>query len=464
VTRNSNLYVDEDEAENLLRAIEGELQNRRKGQAVRLEVEQGVRPTVLATLREQCGLGDQDVYLVDGPVNMQRLLGVYEDIARPDLKEPAYNPVVPIRLKGESLDLFAAIRQGDLLLHHPYESFGPVMDFLSKAADDPQVLAIKQTFYRTSGDSPMVEALIRAARNGKQVTVLMELKARFDEENNIQLAKVLEEAGIHVVYGLVGLKTHGKLLLVVRQEGEALVRYVHLGTGNYNPRTAKIYTDLGFLTCRPEIGRDVAAVFNALTASPADSKIPAMERLLVAPSDLAPEVLKKVRRESANARRGKPARLIAKMNSLADPAIIMALYEASKAGVKIELCVRGICLLRPGLPGLSENVRVTSIVDRYLEHSRIFYFENGGEPEVWLGSADWMPRNFERRLEVLFPLEDPALKARVIQVLTVYLSDNVKARRLQSDGSYQAVRPKAGTPAFRSQQVLSVQAQEQAAS
>jgi polyphosphate kinase len=453
VTRNSNLYVDEEDSDNLLKTIEGELQRRRRGEAVRLEIEKGVDAPALDLLAKSLGLGEPEVYQVDGPVNMQRFLAVYHDLARPDLKDTPYLPAVPAVLRGPKVELFDAIRQRDLCLHHPYESFTPVMEFISRAAQDSQVLAIKQTFYRTSGDSPLVHALMAAARNGKQVTVLLELKARFEEENNIQLARRMEEAGVHVVYGLVGLKTHCKMALVVRQEPEGLVRYVHLGTGNYNPRTARLYTDLGLFTVDPALGRDVSALFNALTAGTA-SRMPDMEKLLVAPRSLGKEIRRRIEREAVHARQGKPAWILAKMNSLADPEVIESLYDASRAGVKIRLCVRGICCLRPGVKGLSENIQVTSVVDRYLEHSRIYFFGNAGHPEVWVGSADWMPRNFQRRMEVLFPVEAPALKERVCNILAYSLADNVKARRMDGDGRYQRVAHGPKDLAVRSQQCL----------
>ncbi len=452
VTRNSNLYVEEDEAENLLEAIESELRKRNKGQAVRLEVEKGVRESVLSNLVENLGLSGDDVYEVEGPVNMQRLMALYDETDRPDLKDA---PWVASSFQEDEEGLFASVRKGDILLHHPYESFSTVMDFIAEAAQDPAVLAIKMTLYRTSSDSPIVRSLIKAAGNGKQVAVLMELKARFDEEANIHWARAMEEAGIHVVYGMVGLKTHCKTLLVIRKEGEELKRYVHLGTGNYHPRTARLYTDVGLLSCRGELGRDVAALFNMLTGFSGAGDPPPMEKLLLAPHALKDAILEKIGRETEAARRGLPARILAKMNALVDASVIAALYEASQAGVRVDLLVRGICCLRPGLPGVSENIRVRSIVDRFLEHSRVFYFENGGQSEVWLGSADWMPRNFMGRVEVLFPLEEEALKRRVVdEILAVCLADNTQAREMNPDGSYRRLAPAQGEAPLRSQQVF----------
>jgi polyphosphate kinase len=339
-----------------------------------------------------------------------------------------------------------------VLLHHPYESFGPVRDFIERAADDPQVLAIKQTLYRTSTASPIAGALARAAQNGKQVTALVELTARFDEQNNIVWARSLEQAGVHVVYGVVGLKTHCKAALVVRREGEELRRYVHLSTGNYNPTTARVYTDLGLFTANPDIGEDTSELFNLLTGY---SQGREWRKLVVAPVGLRERVLQLIDRERANAETGKPARIIVKMNALVEPSVIDALYRASQAGVTIDLAIRGICCLRPGLPGISDRIRVISVVDKFLEHSRIFYFENAGNSEVWLGSADWMPRNFFRRIEVMFPIEDPRHKARIVdEILAALLSDNVKARRMQGDGTYGRAAPAAGAPPVRSQAVL----------
>jgi len=455
ITRNSNLYLDEDEAENILDSLEAELKRRKKGAAVRLEAHKGMPLFALGSLMLALGLEREDVYEVDGPVNLHRLMALTQQIDRPDLKDLPLQPrVLELPTTGHDA-LFDLIREGDLLLHHPYESFGTVTDFITRAAEDPKVLAIKQTFYRTSGDSPIVRALIQAAEKGKQVTVLMELKARFDEENNIHWAREMEEAGIHVVYGLVGYKTHCKLALVVRREGDGLRRYAHLGTGNYNQTTARIYTDLGLFTCRESIGRDVAAVFNLLTGFTGPDAVPQMESLLVAPLGLKEGILSRLAREEQNAREGKPARVVAKMNALVDPEVIAGLYQASQAGVAIDLIVRGICCLKPGLPGLSENIRVRSIVDRFLEHSRVYYFENSGQPEVWAGSADWMPRNFQRRVEVLYPILDEAHRRRVISdVLAAGLNDSAKARVMRADGSWARCEKPGAEAALRSQSLL----------
>ena len=468
ITRNSEMYLDEDEADNLLEAMREQLQRRRRGDAVRLEVQRGCDPAVVEMLLETFDLEPIDLYEVDGPINLPRLMTVYAQESRPDLKDAPFTGARPKSLRNAETpdELFAAIRGEDILLHHPYDSFGTVIDFIETAAKDPNVLAIKQTLYRTGGDSPIVRALMRAAENGKQVTALVELKARFDEENNIQWARALEEAGVHVLYGLVGFKTHCKMCLVVRHEGDQIRRYVHLGTGNYNRVTARLYTDIGLLTARREIGDDAAKVFNLLTGM---SQFPGLEKLKMAPFGLHTEFKKLIDREAAHARKLKSKsgkskkaaastrrelapRIIAKMNSLVDPQIIRALYRASQAGVEIDLIVRGICCLRPGVEGVSENIRVRSIVDRFLEHPRIFYFANGGDDEIFCGSADWMPRNFFRRIEVVFPVEDAALKAKLRdEVLGIGLRDNVKARLLQSDGASTRARPKRGEAAVRSQ-------------
>ena len=450
VTRNSDLYIDEEEAENLLKKIEEELRNLRRGAAVRLEIEEGVDDQIFATLCQHLDLSHEYVFRLDGPVNLLRLLAVAE-IDRPDL---CYAPFTPVNVSPlrEPARVFDTLRDRDVLLHHPYDSFQPVVDFVEQAARDPRVLAIKQTLYRTSGDSPFVRALIEASRNGKQVTALVELKARFDEANNIQWARQLEEAGVHVVYGLVGHKTHCKVALVVRRESDGkLRRYAHLGTGNYNPRTARIYTDLSHFTSRPELTADAANLFNALTGF---GRAPDFEHLLVAPYALHRRVIELIRRETEHAAAGRPARIMAKMNSLVDQAVIDALYAASRAGVQVDLVIRGVCCLVPGVRGLSENIRVRSIVGRFLEHVRAFYFHNdGGEPAIYAGSADWMPRNFFRRIEVVFPLLDPALRRWVTdEFFAIELQDNEFARLLTAGGSYlPAVRP-ADTPAFSSQQ------------
>jgi polyphosphate kinase len=448
VTRNSELYIDEEEVANLLKAVENELLNRRKGDAVRLEVEkdcpQTIRDVLLSTLR----LTEEDLYVLDGPINPTRLMAIYEGDHSPELRDPPFVPQVPSVLRNET-DIFAVILQRDILLHHPYESFTTVVEFLEAAADDPKVLAIKQTLYRTGGDPRIVGALMNAVRNGKQVTVVVELRARFDEANNILWAGRLEEAGVHVVYGLVGYKIHAKMMLVVRKEDDAIRRYVHLGTGNYNPNTGKLYTDLSLFTARPGIAEDVTKFFNLLTGI---CQFQGTEKLIVAPFDLQKRILKLIDRETQHAVKGLPARIIAKMNSLVDPTVIEALYQASQAGVKVDLIVRGICCLIPGVKGRSENISVRSIVDRFLEHSRIFYFENACQPEIFVGSADWMPRNFFRRIETVFPIEDGNLRERIAsEILAIPLADNTKARVLQPDGTYSAPPHRKTAPARRSQ-------------
>jgi polyphosphate kinase len=450
VTRNSDLYIDEEEAENLLQRIENELRNRRRGAAVRLEIEDGVDEATFDRLTDHLGLAREYVFRIHGPLNLLRLMGVYDLIDRPDLKDAPVTPHPgPLALSGENL--FCALGQRDILLHHPYDSFDPVVAFVQEAARDPQVFAIKQTLYRTSGDSPIVHALIEASHNGKQVTALVELKARFDEANNIQWARQLEEAGVHVVYGVVGLKIHCKCCLVVRHEGSGMRHYAHMGTGNYNPKTARIYTDFSLFTARDTLTSEVAYLFNTLTGF---VRKPHFRHLLVAPYNLHAQIHVLIAAEAAAARHGKPARIIAKMNSLVDRATIEALYAASCAGVKIDLIVRGVCCLVPGIPGMSENIRVRSIVGRFLEHARAFYFENhGGEPLVYLGSADWMPRNFFRRVEVVFPLEDPALRRRVVdEVLQIQLQDTEYARELQPRGAYTPVERAPSQPALASQE------------
>jgi len=448
VTRNSELYIDEEETANLLKAVENELHNRRRGDAVRLEVDfdcpEFIREALLKTLR----LTEEDLYLIDGPLNPTRLMALYEGDHSPELRDPPF--VAPVaKVLRDQTDLFAAIRERDILLHHPYENFSSVVGFLEQAATDPEVLAIKQTLYRTGGDPRIIGALENAARNGKQVTAVVELRARFDEANNIQWARQLEESGVHVVYGLVGYKIHAKSCLVVRREGHHIRRYVHLSTGNYNPTTARLYTDIGLLTCRPEFGEDVTNFFNLLTGI---CQFQSTRKLLVSPFELHERLLGFVEREIENARRGLPARIIAKINSLAERKMIEALYCASQAGVTIELIVRGICCLRAGVEGLSENITVRSIVDRFLEHSRVFYFENACQPQVFVGSADWLPRNFFRRIELVFPIEDGVLRERLInQLLAIPLADNVKARLLQPDGSYQHAKQDKGDKPRRSQ-------------
>jgi polyphosphate kinase len=448
VTRNSELYIDEEETANLMKAVENELHNRRKGDAVRLEMDHecppGVREPLLRTLR----LGPDDLYLINGPLSPTRLTALTEGDHSPELRDAPFvaPPAGQLRLRP---DLFAAIRERDLLLHHPYDSFNSVVEFLELAAADPDVLAIKQTLYRTGGDRRIIGALENAVRNGKQVTAVVELRARFDEANNIAWARQLEEAGVHVVYGLVGYKIHAKSCLVVRREGHHIRRYVHLATGNYNPTTAKLYTDLGILTCRADYGEDVTNFFNLLTGI---CQFQGLRKLVAAPFELHDRLLRLVDRETQNALQGLPARIILKLNSLADRQAIEALYRASAAGVKIDLIVRGICCLRPGVEGLSENITVRSIVDRFLEHSRIYYFDNACQPQVFISSADWMPRNFFRRIELAVPVEDGVLRERLIsEVLALPLADTSKARFLQADGTYRRATPKGDGEANRSQ-------------
>ncbi|MBK8170342.1 MAG: polyphosphate kinase 1 [Sandaracinaceae bacterium] len=434
VVRNFDLSVDEEEAEDLLESVQAEVRRRDRGAAVRLTVEQSMAPAAVDMLREAIGISSEFVFAIDGPQNLVDLAAMAEPLeGNKALRDEPFTPQVISQLRDDE-NIFDVMAREDLLMHHPYESFDPVVQFVERAALDPHVLAIKQTLYRTSGDSPIVKALVRAAENGKQVTALVEIKARFDEENNIIWARKLEEAGVHVVYGLVGLKTHAKVALIVRREGDHLRRYVHLGTGNYNPSTARLYTDMSFFTARPEFGEDATSLFNLLTSCTAP---PTWRKLTIAPLGLHERILGLIEREAAFARAGKKARIVAKMNSLVDPDVIMALYRASNAGVEIDLIVRGICCLRPGLSGVSERIRVTSIVDRFLEHARLFFFEAGGEHDVFASSADWMPRNFQRRIEVMFPIEDERLKARISQeILGSQLEDNVKASRLTSEGTY----------------------------
>jgi len=433
VTRNSELYIDEEEESNLLKAVEAELHNRRRGDAVRLEVDRQCPSLIYDVLLKTLRLTAEDLYLIDGPLNVTRLLALYQGDHSPELRDAPFVAPVAKSLRGRE-NIFAAIRDSDILLHHPYEHFDSVVGFLEHSARDRDVLAIKMTLYRTGGDERIVGALMDAVKNGKQVTVVVELRARFDEANNIQWARRLEENGVHVVYGLVGYKIHAKATLVVRREREHIRRYVHLATGNYNATTARLYTDLGLLTCRPDFGEDITNLFNLLTGI---CQFQGMKNLVVAPFDLHRRLLEMIEREAANARRGLPARIVAKVNSLADQTLIEALYRASQAGVKIELIVRGVCCLRPGLRGVSENITVRSIVDRFLEHPRIYYFENACVPEVFIGSADWLPRNLFRRIETVFPILDGILRERVIgEILATTLADNVKARMLFADGSY----------------------------
>lgn len=433
VTRNGELYIDEEDIGNLLKAVENELHNRRRGAAVRLEVDATCPAEIYQYLLETLELSEEDLYLIDGPLNPTRLMVIYAGDHSPELRDkPFVAPTAPA-FRGAQ-DIFSVIRQRDVLVHHPYESFGSVVDFLEQAAQDPNVLAIKQTLYRTGGDPRIVGALMDAVKNGKQVTAVTELKARFDEANNILWARRLEEAGVHVVYGIVHHKVHSKIALVVRRDEDGLRRYVHLGTGNYNPSTARLYTDLSFFTSQPDFGEDATNFFNLLTGI---SHFQGAKKFIISPFTTHDTMMALINKEIENATAKKPSRIIAKMNSLVDTEVIEAMYAASQAGVKIDLIIRGICCLRPGVAGLSENITVRSIIGRFLEHSRIFYFENGGAPKLFLGSADWMPRNFFRRIEIVFPVEEPALRDRIVnQILAAQLADNVKASILDSDGVY----------------------------
>ncbi len=435
IMRNADFSIDEEEAEDLLVEIEKQLKKRQWGEVIRLEIDERVDKRLLKILKKELRIENDDIFFINGPLDLTFLMKMYGMDGFDALKTPKYTPQrVPTLMNDD--DIFTNIRKGDIFLHHPYESFDPVVDFVRTASKDPDVLAIKQTLYRVSGNSPIIAALAAAADNGKQVSVLVELKARFDEENNINWAKTLEKAGCHVIYGLVGLKTHSKITLVVRREEDGIRRYVHLGTGNYNDSTAKQYTDCGLMTCNPLIGEDATAVFNMLSGY---SEPLGWNKLVLAPLWLRGKLLKLIRRETENARKGEPAHIIAKMNSLCDKEVIASLYEASCAGVKIELIVRGICCLKAGVPELSENIHVRSIVGNFLEHSRIFYFENGGRPQLFMASADWMPRNLDKRVEIMFPVEDPEIKKQVMHILEVQLADNVKAHILQPDGSYEKV-------------------------
>jgi polyphosphate kinase len=435
IMRNADLTIGEDEAEDLLKEIEKQLKKRQWGEAIRLEVEEGIDKALLKIIRKELKIPEEDIYNINGPLDLTVLMKLYGIEGFDHLKEEKYIPQ-PVPELPADCDIFEEIRKRDILLHHPYQTFTPVVDFIKKAAKDPQVLAIKQTLYRVSGNSPIIAALAQAAENGKQVSVLVELKARFDEENNIVWAKMLEKAGCHVIYGLLGLKTHSKITLVVRREEDGIRRYVHLGTGNYNDATAKLYTDMGLLTCKEDIGEDATAVFNMLSGY---SEPRSWNKLSLAPLWLKDRFLYLIEREVKFAKAGMEAKIIAKMNSLCDREIISALYAASAAGVKIELIVRGICCLKTGIPGVSENITVRSIVGTFLEHSRIFYFENGGDGEYYMASADWMPRNLNRRVEILFPIEQPDLKAKTAHVLECLLKDTLKAQILQPDGNYEKV-------------------------
>lgn len=442
VMRNADLSIDEDEAADLLIEIEKQLKKRQWGEAIRLEVEDNIDKRLLKTLRKELNLSEDAIFKINGPLDLTFLMKVYDIEGFDHLKEPKYIPQQP-KMLDASRDLFEQIREHDILLHHPYETFDPVVNFVKKAASDPNVLAIKQTLYRVSSHSPIIASLAQAAENGKQVSVLVELKARFDEENNIVWAKKLEKAGCHVIYGLVGLKTHSKITLVVRKEEDEIRRYVHLGTGNYNDSTAKLYTDMGMFTSKTRYGEDATAVFNMLSGY---SEPLVWNKLSLAPLWLRGKFLSLIEREKEHAKNGRPARIIAKMNSLCDPGIIEALYDASEAGVEIDLIVRGICCLRAGIKGLSEHIRVRSIVGTFLEHSRIFYFENNGNAEYYMGSADWMPRNLDKRVEILFPVEDPILQEEIYHILHIQLSDTKKAHLLMPDGHYVKVDQRGKTP------------------
>ncbi|MBI3560203.1 MAG: polyphosphate kinase 1 [Gammaproteobacteria bacterium] len=432
VTRNSDLFVDEEENDDLLRAVEGELAGRHYGDAVRLEVADNCPADVVNFLRDQFHLSDDDIYRVNGPVNLNRVSAMADLMDRPDLKFPAFTPSLPRQL-STSKSIFAAIRKKDILLHHPFESFAPVVEFVRQAAEDNKVLAIKQTLYRTGSESAIVESLLAAARSGKEVTVVIELRARFDEEANVALASRLQEAGVHVVYGVVGYKTHAKMTLIVRRESSGLHHYVHLSTGNYHSRTARLYTDYGLLTCDPQVAEDIHKLFLQLTSL---GKVAKHNKILQSPFTLQEALIGLIKREIKHAEQRQPARIIIKVNSLIESQLIQTLYQASGAGVEIDLIVRGICGLRPSVPGVSDRIRVRSVIGRFLEHTRIFYFENNGKPEVYASSADWMPRNLFRRVEIAFPIETKPLQERIVQDLKYYLQDNTQAWRLNADGSY----------------------------
>jgi polyphosphate kinase len=451
VTRNSDLWVDEEEVQDLLSALKGELPRRHFGSAVRLEVSARCPDDVVAFLLQQFELGNDDCYWVDGPVNLHRIEAVLDVVERPDLRYPMLLPHLPKKVQ-HATDIFATLRERDILLHHPYQSFGPVIDLLDQAADDPDVLAIKLTIYRTGLDSPLTTALLRAANGGKEVTVIVELRARFDEAANIALASRLQEAGAKVAYGVVGYKAHCKMLMIVRREGKNLRRYCHLGTGNYNARTARQYTDFGLMTSDPKIGEDVAKIFQQLTGLGRAEKL---HRLIQTPFMLQKKLVEWIDAEAANAKAGKPARIMAKMNALTDPVVIEALYRASQAGVPIDLIVRGICCLRPGLAGVSENIRVRSIVGRFLEHHRVFYFHCKGEPVLLASSADWMVRNLVRRVELCFPVDSKKLTQRLLREgLEIYLEDNCTAWQMLSDGTYEQVRVPEGKERISAQDWL----------
>ena len=432
VMRNADLSIDEDEASDLLKEIQKQLKKRQWGEVIRLEVEDKMDKRLLKMLEKEFDIDEDDLFRIPGPLDLTFLMKMYGLDGFDEYKIPKYIPAAVPALMNED-DIFTNIRKGDILLHHPYMTFDPVVQFVQQAAKDPDVLAIKQTLYRVSGNSPIIAALAQAAENGKQVSVLVELKARFDEENNIVWAKMLEKAGCHVIYGLLGLKTHSKITLVVRREETGIRRYVHLGTGNYNDSTAKLYTDCGLLTCNAKIGEDATAVFNMLSGY---SEPDHWNKLVVAPLWMKDRFLHLIAMEEEHAKKGQKAHIIAKMNSLCDRDIIAALYSASAAGVKIDLIIRGICCLKVGIPGVSENITVRSIVGNFLEHARIFYFYSGGNEEVFMGSADWMPRNLEKRVEIVFPVEDEQIKKEVMHILDIQMKDNVKASILQADGTH----------------------------
>lgn len=451
VTRNTDLFVAEEEIDDLLSAIKGELPQRNFGQAVRLEIADTCPDDVADYLLSKFNLERDDLFQVKGPVNLSRLSSVLDAIDRSDLFFPPFKPAMPPQLTSDT-NMFDAISHNDIFLHHPYQSFAPVIEFLKQAARDPNVLAIKQTVYRAGSKSPIIDALMEAARAGKEVTVVIELRARFDEEANVSLADKLHLAGCQVVYGMVGYKTHAKTMLVVRREGDHLVRYAHLGTGNYHAGTARIYTDYGMLTRNPEITEDVHKVFMQITGA---GQVGEFKKILAAPNNLHSEMMAKVKRETKHAEAGKPARIAARMNSLVEPKIIKALYKASQAGVKIDLIVRGMCSLRPGIEGVSDNIRLRSVLGRFLEHSRVFYFQNDGEPEMYLGSADWMPRNFFRRVEVVFPIESPEQRGTILEEsIECYFKENQLAWDAQADGSYQRAAPQTGEDGFSAQVTL----------
>lgn len=456
IMRNADLSIEEDEAEDLLKEIEKQIKKRQWGQVIRLEVEAGIDKKLLKILKEELEVEEEEIYYIDGPLDLTVLMKLYSLEGFEIHKEKKHQPApVPGLSEGESI--FEEIQKRDILMHHPYQSFQPVVDFIRQASRDPQVLAIKQTLYRVSGNSPVIAALATAAENGKQVTVLVELKARFDEENNIVWAKKLEQAGCHVIYGLVGLKTHSKITLVVRKEEDGIRRYVHLGTGNYNDATAKLYTDIGLFTCKEAFGEDATAVFNMLSGY---SEPLSWNKLVVAPLWLKDKFLYWIEREKENALKGEPAKIIAKMNSLCDRDIIAALYDAAAAGVQIELIVRGICSLKVGIEGISDRIKVRSIIGQFLEHSRIFYFYNGGKEEVYCGSADWMPRNLERRVEIVFPIEEEKLKENILHILHCELRDTLKASMMTKEGSYEKI-DRRGKETYSSQEGFVMEAWEE---